>query len=99
MELRDFVNDFAVGIKMADSLRPQWRTYQPGLGPHTEDAAVRLALAQLRSVRSGTYDSAGPIRYPESRLRCDIALGAPPDWAIEVKMARAFGDNGGHDDN
>jgi len=38
------------------------------------------------------------VDYPHSRLKCDLGIGEPLEWAIEVKMARAFGDNGKLDD-
>jgi hypothetical protein len=44
------------------------------------------------------YASARPVSYPTSRLQCDLGIGDPLDWAIEVKMIRALGDNGKPDD-
>jgi hypothetical protein len=32
-------------------------------------------------------------------MRCDIGLGGPTEWAVEVKMARPFGDNAKPNDN
>ena len=52
----------------------------------------------MRLRRPGVYDIAAPIPYPGSRLKCDLGMGNPTHWAIEVKMARAFGDNGKLDD-
>ena len=38
--------------------------------------------------------------YPVlARQRCDIAIGDPIQWAVEVKMLRLFGDNGKLNDN
>jgi hypothetical protein len=54
-------------------------------------------LAELRTVRGGIYAHAGKRRYPASRNECDLALGALPDWAIEVKMARLRRDNGDYE--
>jgi len=52
----------------------------------------------MRRLRPGSYDAAGPVQYPGSRFQCDLGIGNPLEWAIEVKMARAFGDNGKLDD-
>jgi hypothetical protein len=104
MVLTEIVTDFASGLKAADALRPQavsqrsGRQYQAGIGPHPENAAVALILSQMRLIRPGAYDSAGPVRYPNGRLACDLGVGDPLAWAIEIKMARAFGDNGKLDD-
>jgi hypothetical protein len=104
VELRQIVSDFAMGLKDADALRPQaisfrsGKAYQPGIGPHGENAAVQLVLTQIRRLRPGSYESAGPVAYPDGRLQCDLGIGSPLEWAIEVKMARAFGDNGKLDD-
>ena len=46
----------------------------------------------------GRFVGGEPVRYPTSRQTCDIGLGSPLEWAIEVKMARAYGDNGKPDD-
>lgn len=103
MELEQIVADFASGLARADALRPQWtstsgRVYQPGIGPHAEVRAVELILDQLRTSDWPSYGHAGPVGYPHSRLRCDIGIGEPLEWAVEVKMARAYGDNGKLDD-
>jgi hypothetical protein len=104
LDLITIVEDFAVGLKRADALSPQaisyrsGKSYRPGIGPHGENAAVQLVLNQMRRIRPTIYVSAGPIPYPKSRLQCDLGIGNPTEWAIEVKMARAFGDNGKLDD-
>ena len=41
------VTDFARGMEMADARRPAYKTYQPGLGPHTEPLTVALVMAEL----------------------------------------------------
>jgi hypothetical protein len=104
MELAQIVADFALGLKDADSIRPlavsfrSGKAYQPGIGPHGENAAVQLVLTQMRRLRPGTYESTRPVPYPGGRQKCDLGIGEPLEWAIEVKMARAFGDNGKLDD-
>ena len=90
----------------ADALRPQWvsqrsgRTYQPGIGPHAENAAVALTLEQLR--QRPEYEALGCGQFlpyvSAPRQKCDVWFGEPPAWAVEVKMARFKGDNGKLDD-
>jgi hypothetical protein len=104
MELAELVLDFATAFKIADALRPQalshrsGKPHQPGLGPHGENAAVRLVVNQLALSNPGRYSEAGQVRYPNSRLTCDLGIGNPLGWALDVKMLRALGDNGRPDD-
>jgi hypothetical protein len=105
MELEQFVRDFASGIERADAKRPQAhshrdqaRTYQPGIGPFSEDEAVRLTLAEMRIAAPGAYEDVGKRRYPGAAKTCDLAIGALPEWAIEVKLARVGRDNGTYED-
>ncbi len=104
VDLQEFVDEFATGFQLADRRRPQavstrsGRQYQPGIGPHAEDAAVTLVLQELRSAGSDGFRIARPVPYPTGKQRCDLGIGDPLVWAVEVKMARAFGDNGKLDD-
>jgi hypothetical protein len=105
LELHQIVLDFARGLEAADAKRPQQsgrprtsRVYAPAIGPHHEDKAVQLILGEMRALRPDSYESAGPITYPSSaRSKCDLGIGPGPEWAIEVKMARGYGDNGKQD--
>jgi hypothetical protein len=76
------------------------RVYQPGIGPHAEDLAVRLTLDELRRMPKYAGMQFGQaLPYPRApRQRCDVWIGQPVEWAIEVKMARFRGDNGKPDD-
>ena len=107
IQLPQFVEDFATAMTAADARRPQWvskrsgRAYRPGIGPHEENAAVALTLDELRrqprheALRCGQF-----LPYVDAtNQKCDMWLGEPPDWAVEVKMARFKGDNGKLDDN
>lgn len=104
MDLKDVVSDFAEAFRTADAARPQaaasrtGRVYAPGLGPHGEVAAMVLILDQLIRMRPDCYADSGPADYPGTRQRCDLVVGRPPIWAVEIKMARAFGDNAKLDD-
>ena len=104
MELAEFVRDFAEAMQVADALRPQARSrrgtrlYRPGIGPYAEDAAVDLTLSALQRIHPQRYVLQTGIRYPASRQKCDLGIGDPLEWAVEVKMARLSGDNGKPDD-
>ena len=103
-ELSTLVEDFAEAFMSADASAPGYvsrtgRQYQPGLGPYAEDAAVRLILAAMRRDHPKRYGECGQqLRHPESRQACDLWIGNPVEWAVEVKMARFFGDNARPDD-
>lgn len=105
MELERFVDDVAAAFTMADGARPVWvsrtgRQYQAGLGPHAEDAAVALMLAELRKIDPYSSLACGQfLPYPDApRQKCDLWVGEPVEWAVEIKMARFKGDNGKPDD-
>ena len=101
--LPEFVEDFANALNAADGKRPaavsprSGRIYQPGIGPHPEDRAVDLIVAELAISRPGLRISLRQC-YPGSKQTCDLLLGDPVEWAIEIKMFRPNGDNGKPDD-
>lgn len=106
MELAAFVEHMAEAFRRADALglsavsQRGTRTYQAGIGPHSENAAIKLALVQLLRMPGYEGLTAGQfLPYPDTpRQKCDLWVGEPLEWAIEVKMARFFGDNGRPDD-
>jgi hypothetical protein len=106
LRLGELVGDLAEAFRQADALGPVatsqrgTRTYQPGIGPHSENAAVALALEQLRHAQRYANVLMGQfLPYPEApRQKCDLWIGDPLEWAIEIKMARFVGDNGRVDD-
>jgi hypothetical protein len=105
VELSSFVSYFATAMTRADGRGPahittKGRAYQPGIGPHPEDRAVRLTLDELRRMPEFAGTPFGQaLPYPRApRQRCDVWVGEPLEWAIEVKMARFRGDNGKPDD-
>jgi hypothetical protein len=73
------------------------REYQAGIGPYPENKAMELIAAELNATRDlvcGQF-----ISYPAAaRQKCDLWLGDPLEWVIEVKMGRFRGDNGKPDD-
>lgn len=110
IELDILVADIGAAIKAIDSRRPQAAnartgvSYQAGIGPHPETQAVSLIVGELQAVAPARYFrrlSTG-VPYPgASRQKCDLCIGAEPEWewAIEVKMLRLMGDNGKPNDN
>ncbi len=104
-DLRSFLEDFAAAMQVADARRLQAsskrssRVYQAGIGPHGEDEAVDLIVAELKHSHPERYRSLRTrVPYAGTRQKCDLTLGEGPEWAIEVKMARLSGDNGKPDD-
>jgi hypothetical protein len=103
MELQELVTAIARGIELADKTRPVWtgrtRTYQPGIGPHTESKTLDLAFEHLK-LNGTPVPVEREIPYPDvPRSRCDLVVGEPASWAAEVKMLRRMGDNGKPNDN
>lgn len=82
----------------AASHRDATRLYQPGIGPFGEDDAVAMTVAQMKAANTNSYAVTGKRRYPGGSQVCDLALGALPEWAIEVKLARLGRDNGTYED-
>jgi hypothetical protein len=106
MELSEFVALLARGIKLADDKQPvalnsrSGCAFQPGIGPHSEAATIDLALAAIETDADDAIACAREVPYPSSpRTRCDICIGSPYEWAIEVKMLRLMGDKGKPNDN
>jgi hypothetical protein len=109
LPLEELVQDFADGVKLADSRRPvavNSRTkvaFQAGVGPHSETETVRLVMKELAQIRPELYKQYRVgVAYPDGgRQKCDLCFGLSPDWewAIELKMLRLLGDNGKLNDN
>ena len=103
MELSELASRFGTAPQAADARAPvhvtrTGRQYRPGIGPHPENTAMRLMLDEFSA--EPTAPPAGQFApYPNSpRSRCDLWIGDGAEWAIEVKMARLYGDNGKPDD-
>lgn len=96
--LHQFVDDFAAAMRTVDSRRPVAPPFQPGLGPHPEDAAVALCIDEMTVGRPDAYRrNARSVKYPGvGRAKCDLCFGDPSgwEWAIEAKLLRFLGDNG-----
>jgi hypothetical protein len=97
--LRTFVEDFSSAIAAVDARRPVWRSYQPGIGPHPEQATLQLVAREIAQWRPEYGSPDLEVDYPTDRRKeCDLVFSNPP-WAIEAKLFRLMGDNGKPNDN
>jgi hypothetical protein len=95
LELSQLVGDFAAGLKTADAKRPVSKRWRPGIGPHDERRVVALVTGEMQAAEPERYaflETEYP--YPDSRERCDLCIGSPPEWAIKIKALRMLGDTG-----
>ena len=62
---------------------------------------MKLISNEMRASRPERYTSMTlGAPYPErQRQRCDLVIGDPAEWAVEVKLLRLLGDNGKLNDN
>jgi hypothetical protein len=93
MELSILVADVAYALAEVDATNPVGSSgrFKPGCGPLTESELTALILRRLRE-KNAAYSRAAARRYPNGRAECDFVL--PGEWAVEIKLARPFGDNG-----
>lgn len=77
--------DIADALKLIDSSAGAFRTFQAGVGPYGEPQLVKLIADQLGS--NGHY----PLGVKTKRTP-DLLING--EWALEIKIARPFGDNG-----
>ncbi len=108
IELGRFVEEFARSLAAVDARLPvainqrSGAAFRPGIGPHSEAAAVSLVMADLQTALHPALEYRCSVPYISgSRQRCDLCLGREPiwDWAIELKLLRFLGDNGQLNDN
>ena len=101
--------DFAQAIAEVDADRPvafsltTGRSYQPGIGPHTETSTLGLIRAKLLAIDPVSYGRIETgVPYPLApRQKCDWAWTPrrTDTFYIEAKMMRLMGDNGKPNDN
>jgi hypothetical protein len=62
---------------------------------------VKLITKDIQASHPERYASlALGVSYPDrQRQRCDLVIGEPAEWAVEVKLLRLLGDNGKLNDN
>lgn len=90
MELEEVVSDIANGLSTLDAAGSKFREFQPGVGPFGEPQLVKQIAVYLNTLAK--YDDAVQTK------RCPDLL-IPNEWAIEVKIARPYGDNGKEAEN
>lgn len=108
-DLNAFVLAFAAGMEAADAKRPvavnarSGTVFEPGLGPHSEDASVDLVVQEFfRLPLWEQYGFQKQVPYANSpRSKADLVLihGSVPAAVIEAKLFRMLGDNGKPNDN
>lgn len=81
--------DFADAIADLDRSAIPFKTFQPGAGPYGEPQLVAEVARRL----------AEKFEYRGARTKRKPDLLIPDQWAIEVKIARPFGDNGKEAEN
>ena len=108
IDLQSPADEFAAALGAADARRPvaiNQRTkqpFQPGIGPHSEAQAVRLAVAEMQAAQPNRYrDVSFDIPYPDKpRQKCDLSIADDGDTLfVESKLLRILGDNGKPNDN
>lgn len=90
MELQEVVTDIAMGLSALDSAGGRFHDFKPGVGPFGEPQLVKQIAAYLNTLTK----YGGVVRTK----RCPDLL-IPNEWAIEVKIARPYGDNGKEAEN
>ena len=84
-------------LAVPPTLRGAGASTSTGIGPYPENKAMELVVAELRD--AGTVVCGQFIPHPASvRQKCDLWLGEPLEWVVEVKMGRFRGDNAKPDD-
>jgi hypothetical protein len=93
-ELAALVNDLSSSLARIDFRGPVGlaQRFLPGIGPLTEVELTNALMTELLTTCSSLYHGCGEKGYPGSRAKCDIVI--PGRWAIEIKLARPFGNNG-----
>ncbi len=90
IELNDVVGQIADALAEIDSSGVAFKQFRPGVGPYGEPQLVRAVanrLAALENYEGRVFTK----RCPDLLIR--------DAWAIEVKLARPFGDNGKEAEN
>ncbi len=90
IQLPTVVDDIANSIVAVDRSRTPFKQFQPGAGPYGEPQLVRAIVDRLNQ----TTVYAGRTKTK----RCpDLLIDGA--WALEIKLARPFGDNGKEAEN
>src|SRR6266478_5800532 len=85
MDLEAVVQNIADVLKRIDSSGAPFKQFQPGVGPHGEPQLVKLIAEGLNTIPQ--YEGCvRTMRTPDLLIE--------KHWALEIKLARPFGDNG-----
>ena len=85
--------DAAVDARCPGYVTRTGREYRAGIGPYPENAAMRLVTEELNAAGFGPCGQF--IAYPTApRQKCDVWLGDPLAWVVEVKMVGSEGTTG-----
>jgi len=90
LDLPDLLNDIADAIVGIDASAVPFKAFQPGVGPYGEPQLVRAIADHLNRIPAYA-GQAVTKRTP------DLRLG--DNWALEIKIARPYGDNGREAEN
>ena len=85
MHLESVVSDIADVLKIIDAEAIPFKSFQAGVGPYGEPQLAKLVAEHLN--RSAKYD----LGVRTKRTPDLLIVGS---WALEMKIARPFGDNG-----
>lgn len=85
MDIETVVQDIADVMCGIDSSRVSFRNFQPGVGPYGEPQLVKLVAEGLNKFQR----YAGCVK---TKRTPDLLIEG--HWALEIKIARPFGDNG-----
>lgn len=84
MDLEQVIIDMADVLKRIDNSNATFKDFQPGVGPFGEPQLVKLVAAEMSQL---------------PRYSSGVSTRRTPDllilkhWALEIKLARPFGDN------
>jgi hypothetical protein len=85
MEIDSIVGAIAGALKQIDSSGVPFKDFQPGVGRYGEPQLVKLVAGYLNDLPHYAH-SVKTMRTPDLLVR--------NQWALEIKIARPFGDNG-----
>src|SRR5262245_32121559 len=90
MELKQVVEDFADALVAIDGCGVAFKKFQLGVGPYGEPQLVAAVAKHLNTLTP----YGGTVR---TKRTPDLLI--PSTWALEVKLARPFGNNGEEAEN
>src|SRR5690349_11010670 len=90
MELHQVISEIADILLSIDSSGVPFKEFQPGVGPYGEPQLLSAVAARLND--KPTYRGRVETKRTPDLLMKD-------QWAIEVELARPFGDNGKEAEN